>query len=78
MTARRIDIREAQPQLAELLELALAGTEVTIVEGDKPLARLVPVASPSGTRVAGLHRGAIQVGEDFDDPLPDGFWLGST
>jgi len=27
-------------------------------------------------RVAGLHPGAIWTSDDFDDPLPDEFWLG--
>jgi hypothetical protein len=28
------------------------------------------------TRVAGLHAGQMTVQDDFDDPLPDEFWLG--
>jgi hypothetical protein len=27
-------------------------------------------------RVAGLGKGTIIIGDDFDDPLPDAFWLG--
>jgi hypothetical protein len=27
-------------------------------------------------RVAGLNRGTISTSEDFDEPLPDEFWLG--
>ncbi len=27
-------------------------------------------------RVPGLHRGAFIISDDFDDPLPDSFWLG--
>ena len=27
-------------------------------------------------RVAGLHEGQTVVSDDFDDPLPDEFWLG--
>jgi predicted DNA-binding antitoxin AbrB/MazE fold protein len=26
-------------------------------------------------RILGLHRGAITTTDDFDDPLPDEFWL---
>jgi hypothetical protein len=26
----------------------------------------------------GLYRGRIRMSEDFDDPLPDAFWLGDT
>jgi hypothetical protein len=27
-------------------------------------------------RVAGLGKGTLVIGDDFDDPLPDSFWLG--
>ena len=27
-------------------------------------------------RVAGLGKGTIAVADDFDEPLPDSFWLG--
>ncbi len=29
-------------------------------------------------RIPGLHPGAFVIGDDFDDPLPDGFWLGEA
>jgi|GEM_PF-1533347 len=31
---------------------------------------------PRSTRVPNLHAGLIQMSDDFDDPLPDSFWLG--
>ena len=27
---------------------------------------------------SGLHLGAISISDDFDDPLPDEFWLGEV
>ena len=30
------------------------------------------------TRVAGLHAGMAWVSNDFDEPLPDEFWLGQA
>ncbi len=78
MATRTIDILGAQPPLSELLELTRAGDEVVIVEGDRPLARLVPVARLVNERVAGLHRGAIWTSDDFDAPLPDEFWTGTA
>lgn len=27
-------------------------------------------------RILGLHPGAMEMAPDFDDPLPDEFWLG--
>jgi hypothetical protein len=32
--------------------------------------------TPNKPRVAGLHAGQMVVSDDFDDPLPDEFWLG--
>lgn len=31
---------------------------------------------PSQQRVPGLHAGTTWMSEDFNDPLPDEFWLG--
>lgn len=75
MMTKTVEIRDAR--LAELLSLALAGNEVILTEDDKPVARLIPVASSSQTRVPGLNRGAAWMSEDFDEPLPDEFWTGA-
>ena len=32
---------------------------------------------PATSRILGLHRGSVWASEDFDEPLPDDFWLGS-
>jgi Protein of unknown function (DUF2281) len=29
-------------------------------------------------RVAGLGQGTLVISDDFDDPLPDSFWLGKA
>lgn len=75
MALRKIDIQSALPTLQELLVAVKEGTEVLFTEGDIPLARLMPAKSPS-IRTAGLHKGAMQMSDDFDAPLPDSFWLG--
>ncbi len=71
-----VSVDEAKKQLPELLEQALAGNEVIITDHGQPSARLVPIAPAQKKRVAGLHRGKIRTSEDFDEPLPDEFWLG--
>jgi prevent-host-death family protein len=84
MSTLTISVDDAQNQLRDLLARARRGDEVLIAEGDKPIARLVSVetiapeiVAPQQKRIAGLNRGAITwVSEDFDDPLPDEFWLG--
>ncbi|MGH7454680.1 MAG: type II toxin-antitoxin system Phd/YefM family antitoxin [bacterium] len=77
MTTQTVTLQEAQTRLAELLTLAQTGNEIIIAEGNKPLARLVPIAgSDPPRRVAGLDRGKIRMRADFDAPLPDEFWTG--
>ena len=77
MATKTIDINDAKNQLSELLMLAKKGTDIILAQDDIPLARLVPVGDKSSRpRIAGLHEGAFLISEDFDDPLPDSFWLG--
>ena len=77
MPVKRMDIREAQARLPDLLTEVQSGVEWVLLDGDKPVARLVPVASAE-TRVAGLHARAIQASPDFDEPLPEAFWTGQA
>ena len=74
-----IDITQGEQNLTALLDLAKAGNEVVITEGDVPIARLVglPSQPPQQARRAGMHQGSITVSNDFDEPLPDEFWTGT-
>jgi antitoxin component of MazEF toxin-antitoxin module len=38
--------------------------------------RTLTARPPQKKRIAGLNRGMISMGEDFDAPLSDKFWLG--
>jgi len=77
MLTKTVDVSEAQKRLMELLSLVSEGSEVILTESNKPFARLVPIASPTGPRVAGLHTGSIWIRDDFDEPLPDDLWMGT-
>jgi hypothetical protein len=33
---------------------------------------------PQARRVAGLHSGQAMIADNFDDPLPDSYWLGQS
>ncbi len=35
-----------------------------------------PHSSELPPRILGLNRGAMKMSDDFDEPLPDEFWLG--
>jgi antitoxin (DNA-binding transcriptional repressor) of toxin-antitoxin stability system len=72
-----VDVEEAKERLPELVSLALEGNEVIISEGDRPVARLVPFSDAGRRRVADLNKGEIWMSDDFDEPLPDEFWMGA-
>lgn len=77
MPTKTVDLQQTQEQFKELLALVVKGTEIVLTEGNTPVARLVPItASASTPRVADLHRDAIEMSADFDEPLPEEFWLG--
>ena len=46
--------------------------------GDRTLADLAAQVRVSGRRILDLNRGALHAQSDFDDPLPDAFWLGGA
>jgi antitoxin (DNA-binding transcriptional repressor) of toxin-antitoxin stability system len=73
MPTKTINIQETEININDLLSIVLEGTEIIFTEGTILLARLTPVRD-SLSRQAGLHRGAIWISEDFDDPLPELFW----
>ena len=77
MTTTTVDIAKTPTQLADLLSLALTGTEVIIAERGKTLARLVPVVQQN-QRIGNLNPGSISTSDDFDEPLPDEFWAGTA
>jgi prevent-host-death family protein len=72
-----VDVKDAQAELQELVSLVETGVEITLTRNGRPVARLVPVVPTSQKRTPGLHRGAVWTSPDFDDLLPDEFWLGS-
>ena len=78
MLITTINVHKMQASLTELISLVSAGTEVILTDGITPLARLVPFASSTTSRIAGLNAGAIQASDDFDKPLPDDFWMNGT
>ena len=71
MNTKTIALKDVQASLDTLFALVREGSEVIIMDGDKPLARVSPVEA--GKRVPDLHPGAW-ISDDFDEPLPDEFW----
>ncbi|RIK43818.1 MAG: toxin-antitoxin (TA) system antitoxin [Chloroflexi bacterium] len=78
MSTMTVEVNEAQTQLSKLLALALQGNKIVITENQRPMVQLVPIRRQPQRRIAGLHRGAMRMREDFNEPLPDAFWLGDV
>jgi antitoxin (DNA-binding transcriptional repressor) of toxin-antitoxin stability system len=78
MATKTVDLNQEPMSLKELLSLVRENTEIVLTQGNTPLARLIAITSNETLRQPGLHSGAISISDDFDEPLPDEFWIGST
>lgn len=67
---QRVTIEEAKTNLLDLIEAAVKGEEVVIVE-DGYLVRLVPVPRAKPRPRFGSAEGLVHVSEDFEEPLED-------
>ena len=75
MTTKTIDVHEAQIRLPELVSSVATGAEIILTQDNTPVARLVPLTVAAVNRIAGLHSGSIWISPDFNEPLPDDFWV---
>lgn len=64
----KVNVHSAKTNLSKLIAQALEGEEVVITRSGKPVVKLTPIRQK---RVPGSARGKIEIGPDFDDPLPD-------
>jgi antitoxin (DNA-binding transcriptional repressor) of toxin-antitoxin stability system len=67
---RTVELEAGSP-VAELLQRLRAGEEIMLTEREVPVARLIRVAVPTGTRRFGVAKGRLHVHDDFDAPLED-------
>jgi len=66
-----LNLYEAKTSLSRLVDRAAAGEEIIIAKAGVPMAKLVAYGRPAVLREPGGWEGAVRIGEDFDDPLPD-------
>jgi prevent-host-death family protein len=62
-------VHAAKTQLSKLIDAALAGEEVIIAKGSKPVVRLVPIPQ-TGFRL-GLLEGVVSPPPDFLEPMSE-------
>jgi len=66
----QINMHDAKTRLSELVAAAESGEEVIIARGGAPAVRLVAVGVEHAPVRLGVLVGEIEIGEDFDEPLP--------
>lgn len=66
-----VNLYDAKTNLSQLVERASAGEVIIIAKAGRPLARLVPLTHRAEHRTPGTLRGQIEIGPDFDAPLPE-------
>jgi prevent-host-death family protein len=64
-----VNIHEAKTHFSRLVERAAKGEEIVIARAGRPVARLMPLASPTRPRRPGLLKGRIRISKNFDAPL---------
>ncbi|MDZ7289452.1 MAG: type II toxin-antitoxin system prevent-host-death family antitoxin [candidate division KSB1 bacterium] len=64
-------MNQAQQQLSQLIQKALAGEDIVIVKGKMPLVKLVPVHNNKVERQIGADKGLVEIAKDFNAPLDD-------
>jgi prevent-host-death family protein len=68
---QHVNVHEAKTHLSRLLAQVLAGEEIIINKSGKPVAKLIACGlDNTKKRRAGLLKGKIRIGTDFDAPLP--------
>lgn len=73
---KTIEVMTSTTSLGDLVDLARTEAGVMLTKSGQPVAQVVPMPEKSKRRIAPLHPGAWEVRADFDEPLPDEFWLG--
>lgn len=66
---KQVNIHEAKTHLSHLIEEVERGEDIVIARHNRPVARLVPVATTP--RKPGALHGKITIHADFDTPWPD-------
>jgi antitoxin (DNA-binding transcriptional repressor) of toxin-antitoxin stability system len=67
----QVSLIEAAASLSELVQAAINGEEVILLDGDRPAIKFTPIASSKPRPKFGSAKGLIWMSEDFDEPLEE-------
>ncbi len=62
----KFNVADAKSRFSELVRKAMAGEEVIIARDNKPVVKLVALATPGKLRKSGSAKGKIWLAPDFD------------
>jgi antitoxin (DNA-binding transcriptional repressor) of toxin-antitoxin stability system len=68
---RQINLKEAETQLAQLIEEVSGGQEVVITRADGRSFQIVSITTSQARPKFGSAKGLIKIANDFDEPLAD-------
>jgi prevent-host-death family protein len=67
----QVNMHDAKTKLSELVAAAERGEDVIIARNGTPAARLVAITAEHRPVRLGALAGEIEIGPDFDEPLPE-------
>jgi len=71
MLAMQVNMHDAKTRLSELVAAAERGEDVIIARNGTPAARLLAITAEHAPVRLGALAGEIELGPDFDEPVPD-------
>ena len=67
-----ITIHQAKTHFSKLIQRALAGEEIIVAKGKKPVAKIVPIPAFKKERTLGGGKGIVKyIAPDFDESLEE-------
>lgn len=67
----KVNLKEAETQLAALIEKVASGEEVVIIRSDGTSFKIVPIGKVRAIPTFGSAKGLVKMSDDFDEPLAD-------
>jgi antitoxin (DNA-binding transcriptional repressor) of toxin-antitoxin stability system len=67
----QVSLIEAAANLSDLVQAAIDGEEVILLNGDRPAIKFTPIASVQQNRKPGSAKGLVWISDDFDEPSED-------
>jgi len=68
----QVSLIEAATRLSDLVDAAIDGEEVILLNGDRPIAKITSIeVRKRRPAKAGSAKGLVWMSDDFDEPLED-------